>query len=169
MSVNGSALFHSLLFACQRGLMESAGGEATRKLLPFVREYLERSGISGLLDETETDDPVDLLENLGEALAESNLIQSYEAMRTEKGLDFAAKGCVFAKKVHASLDPRDVTCPYGMLAIAIIEKRFGRCVNKAISTFTPSDSETSIEFSPCTSSALDRVPDTRKTDIGVET
>jgi hypothetical protein len=146
VTLNGAVLFHSLLFAYHKKMREFSGPDAAASVLPFLEVYLDRSDYTRFT-EAEDFDAIDILENFGELLVESHLIQSYEVLRTKEGLRFAVRGCVFARKVHGLLDPRDVSCPFGMLASSLIEKKYGKSVADVLSTFTEFDSETDIKLS----------------------
>jgi hypothetical protein len=144
--MNGAVLFHSLMFAYHKKMRSSQESDAASSVLSFIDEYLDRSDYARLV-EGEDYDAIDILENFGELLVESHLIQSYEVLRIKGGLRFAVRGCVFAKKVHELLNPRGVTCPFGMLASSLIERKYGKSVADAQSSFTEYDSETDIELS----------------------
>ena len=66
--------------------------------------------------------------------------------KTEKGFIFKVKECRFARRAHHLLEPKDVTCLYGILALYPAEKSRGKRVSKNLSEFTPTDSYTQIEF-----------------------
>jgi len=140
--LNGAVLYHSLLFACQRALHDSGGDLSYEQLMEFFEEYLGKPGLQSLED-VETEDTLVTLENLGELLVESNLIGSFQVIPTETGFRFVAERCVFAGNVHSCLEPRDVTCPYGMLAIYLAGKGGGTASGG--SNFTDLDSDTRIE------------------------
>ena len=142
--INGAVLYHSLLFACQRGINDRDAADA---VLPLLGEYIGPTEIGRLLEGVEADDPVETLENLGELLVDSNLIRSFEVIKTGTGFRFIAESCVFAGNVHAQLDPVDVTCPYGLLALYLVERKFGKGAARGVSSFKTLDSETTIDVS----------------------
>ena len=146
MTLNGAVLFHTLMFAYDKKLRNSQEYGATSSVLPFLAEYLDLSDYTQFVEDEEYD-AIDILESFGELLVESHLIQSYEVLRTKGGLRFAVRGCVFAKKVHELLNPQGVTCPLGMLASSLIERKYGKSVVDVKSSFTEFDSETGIELS----------------------
>jgi hypothetical protein len=156
------------LFSYQKNLCDSSGPEKSTILLSLLGEYLDKSDYTRIL-ESDNYDAIDILENFGEILFESHLIQSYEVLRTRGGLRFVVGGCVFAKKVHGSLDPRGVTCPYGMIACALIEHKYGKSVASALSTFTQYDSETDIKLTSSNSVEEDLLSWVGTTPEGVET
>ena len=57
-----------------------------------------------------------------------------------------AKECRFAGRVHHLLEPKDVTCLYGIMAFYLAEKSSGKKVAKALSEFTSTDAHTLVEF-----------------------
>jgi len=168
VTINAAVLFHGLLFSYQKSSRNSSGPDTTTTLLSLLGEYMDISDYARCL-ESDDFDAIDILENFGELLVESHLIQSYEVFRTKKGLRFVVGGCVFAKKVHGSLDPRDVTCPYGMIACSLIEKKYGKSVASVNSAFTKFDSETEIELTSSSSVIEDLLSWAGAAPEGVET
>ena len=55
------------------------------------------------------------------------------------------KHCIFAEHIHELLQPRDVTCPYALLAMYLVKKNTGCQVEDNLSTFSKTDSLTLIK------------------------
>jgi len=58
---------------------------------------------------------------------------------------FLVDGCAFAKYAHDLLKPRDVACPYALVAMSIFQSVTGKKVKSNESYFTPNGAETIIE------------------------
>jgi len=142
--LDAAALFHSVLFAYQKALGDVLTTNTAQIVLPRMMPYLDRIRAHTEFKSIENEDPERTLRQFGDLLVRSKLAANVEVEKTKKGFVFAVKGCVFAGHIHKMLDPRDVTCPYGIIAYYLAE-RSGMRVQKGLTTFTPWDSFTAIE------------------------
>lgn len=94
----------------------------------------------------ESGDVEKTLKNFGELLVKSELATDVDIEKVEGGFYFKVDGCIFAEHVHDLLNPRDVTCPYGLLVQYLAEKSSGKRVMKSLSDFTPTETYTLIRF-----------------------
>lgn len=138
------ALFHGILFSYQKGLARllttSVTSGVSEYMIPYMDKIFSRAQPMeiGKLDET--------LQGFGEFLVKSELVEDVKVERAQRGFSFSVEGCIFADHIHDLLQPKDVTCPYGLVAYYLAEKATGLHVKKALSEFTPTSSTTSIEF-----------------------
>jgi len=142
-----AALFHSVLFALQKGLAEVMKTETvpvvTQYMMPFLEGVSHNTPFGRVL---RYGDVEGTLREFGELLVRSELVKCVEVERTERGFLFKVKGCIFAEHIHGMLNPMDVTCPYGIIAFYLSERCSGMRVKKALSEFTSTDSYTPVEF-----------------------
>ena len=142
-----AALFHSVLFAYQKVLRDAAGDLPTQTVtslcVPVVEAALGKVA-PGL---TETDNVETALSKLGKLLVASK--HAERAYVTKEGVSFVMniEGCPFAAHAHDVLRPKDVTCPWGIIAMAIAKKVGKRETKLHFSDFTPTGAKTLIEFS----------------------
>jgi len=137
--------FHSILFSYQKKLKEILGsGEAV-----FVHPVLDTFNIieseQGLhLIDGETVD--DVLKNFQDQLTETGLVKKvkFEKIGSEKFL-FSVDGCAFSNPCHKLLEPKDVTCTYALIAMALFQSVTGKKVKPAMSEFTSDGAKTIIE------------------------
>ena len=137
--------FHSILFAYQKKLSDILGpGEAV-----FVHPVLETFNIiereKGLhIIDGETTDEV--LKNFQDQLQKTGLVKkvSFEKLGPEKYL-FVVDGCAFANPCHQLLEPKDVTCTYAFIVMALFQSITGKTVKPALSEFSPEGAKTVIE------------------------
>jgi len=141
------ALFHSLLFAYQRSLADTMGTKATQTMLPLAMSYLDKVDSTTAIGSIKGRTPEEVLTKLGQLLVRSRLAAGVSVKKTERGFVFSVENCIFADHVHRLLDPRDVTCPYGLIAMYLVQKNTGLPVADTLSTFTPTGSSTPIESS----------------------
>ncbi len=141
-----AAMFHSLLFAYQKTLGDVMGTKATQALLPRVTSYLEKAGATTALGSIRSRNPEEALKQFGELLVRSGMVGEVSVHSAEGGFQFVVKHCMFAEHVHELLQPRDVTCPYALLAMFLVKKNTGREVEDSLSAFSKTDSHTPIKF-----------------------
>lgn len=140
-------LFHAVIFAFKQGLADVIQTDTTPVVIHYMMHYLdlvfENMPSPRLI---EYGDVEETLWGLARLLVRSDLAEEVAVEKTEEGFNFRVEGCRFAGRVHHLLEPRDVTCLYGILAFYLAEKSSGRRVVKALSEFTPTDAQTPIEF-----------------------
>jgi hypothetical protein len=54
--------------------------------------------------------------------------------------------CIYAEDVHSMLKPKDVICPWALIAMAIFEMAEGKRVKNAWSEYSELGSKTRIEY-----------------------
>jgi len=140
------ALFHSVLFAYQQGLADVIKTDTTTVVNHYMMPYLDAMSAHTPFGHIETGDVEKTLRTFGDLLVRSELAEDVVVEKTENGFNFKVKGCIFAEHIHPMLNPKDVTCPYGLLAFYLAEKSSGKRIAKTLSEFTLTDSYTQIRF-----------------------
>jgi len=141
-----AALFHTVLFAYQKTLEEIAGDDATSivasRVMPMVEEMTGEvfPELAGL------DNPDDALGKFADLLGASEMVREMNMEKDGERYAVGIDGCAFADHVHSMTRPKDVTCPWAIIAMAIVQKSSKRNVRMTLSEFTAKGSETTIEF-----------------------
>jgi hypothetical protein len=136
--------FHTILFAYQKRLKEILGsGEAI-----FVHPVLETISLiekeKGLnLIQGETLD--EIYENFSKQLLKTKIVEKalFEKLAPKKYV-FHVEGCAFGKFSHDLLKPKDVICPFALIAMSIFQSATGKKVKITDSEFTPDGTKTLI-------------------------
>lgn len=139
-------LFHCILFAYQKALKDILGtGSAVfvHPVLKTVTRISEKQGIN--LIEGETIDEV--FDNLSKLIEGTKIIGEFrfERLAPEKYV-LHIDGCVWAPHIHEELKPKDVTCPFALLAMSIFEKILNGKVKVADSEYFKTGTRTRIEL-----------------------
>ncbi|MCP8313291.1 MAG: hypothetical protein H3Z53_02805 [archaeon] len=147
-----SVLFHSVLFAHQMALRNNLGeipsAVITTKVVPIIEGMIEKD-FPELANAENTDDA---LKKFIDLLRASGFVLRANIEKDGEKYILNIDGCVFGGHVHPMLKPKDVTCPWAILAMSIIQKRSilqkinNRRVKMNLSEFSPSGSKTLIEF-----------------------
>lgn len=139
-------LFHCILFAYQKAMKDILGtGSAVfvHPGLKTVARISEKQGIN--LIEGETIDEV--FDNLSKLIEGTKIIGEFrfERLASEKYI-LHIDECVWAPHIHAELKPKDVTCPFALLAMSISEKVLNGKVKVADSEYFKTGTRTRIEL-----------------------
>lgn len=138
-------IFHNLLFAYQKSLKNvlSSGSEifvdpTINLLLQIEEEDRLKLVSSKTLDEA--------LQNFADFLIKAKVVGacSFEKIGKDK-YTFKVDNCIWAGHIHKKLEPKDVVCPYGLVAMALYKKFTGNTVNDRESTYYSNGSETTLE------------------------
>lgn len=141
-----SALFHTVLFAYQKALRDAIGENATAvitwRTIPIIDGILGNASpeLAG------ADDTDEALQRYADLLMASELVRKVSVERDGDRYLLDIDGCAFAEEVHPMLSPRDVTCPWAIVAMAIAQKTGKRSVRMNLSDFGPTGAKTTIEF-----------------------
>jgi len=138
-------LLHGILFAYQKTTKDMLGTGAAifvHPVLNIIREISKRSGVNlikgGNIDE--------VFENLSNVMPTTGLVKGF---RFEKlSLDtyiLHIDECFWAPHIHSELKPKDVICPYALVAMSIFEEVSKRKVKVADSEYTEKGCRTRIE------------------------
>ncbi|MCL4429690.1 MAG: hypothetical protein M1167_02950, partial [Chloroflexi bacterium] len=114
-------LLHNLLFSYQK---------AAKGILGSGQEVFYHPTIDLLL-KIEANSKLKLVSaaNLDEALAnfstflvKAQVMKNFAVKKENGNYTVAVEGCVWANHVHRELDPKDVICPWAMIATALAQK-----------------------------------------------
>jgi hypothetical protein len=115
-------LLHNLLFSYQKATTEVLGDghevfyHPTIDLLLKIEEHAKLELVSAkTLDEA--------LTNFSTFLAKAQVLQNFTFKKDNDGkYTVTVEGCVWANYIHKELKPKDVICPWAMIAMAIVQK-----------------------------------------------
>lgn len=142
------ALFHSVLFAYQKALRDVLGEVSssiiTGRTVPIIEKIIGKAS-PGLVQAEDMDEA---LKKFADLLMASELAGRADVKKEGEKYILDIYGCVFAGHVHDMLDPKDVTCPWGIIAMSIAQKTNKQKVKMALSKFSPEGSRTPIELEP---------------------
>jgi hypothetical protein len=140
-----ATLFHSLLFAYQKSVKELLGSGSAIFVHPMIETLnnVERKRGLNLLKGKSLDEAY---ANLSNFFLKTGVVKefTFQKVDSEKYV-LKVDGCIWASHIHEELKPKDVTCPYALLAMAVFEKVTGRKVKVADSIYLQTGTETIIE------------------------
>jgi len=143
-AIDMPTFFHTILFAYQKRLEDILGsGEVI-----FVHPVLETISLiekeKGLnLIQGETLD--EIYENFSKQLVRSKVVKKawFEKLGPERYV-LHVEECAFAGFSHSLLKPKDVICPFALIAMSIFQSVVGRKVKVSDSEFTIDGTKTLI-------------------------
>jgi hypothetical protein len=138
-------LFHNLLFAYEKAVKKILGsGEAVfvHPTLEILKRIDEKRG-SRLMKGKSLEEA---WANLSNFFLRGNIVKefSFKKIGTEKYV-LRVDGCVLARHIHEELNPKDVACPYALIAMSIFQKFTGKKVKVTESVYFKEGTETTIE------------------------
>ena len=144
--VEVGTVYHSLLFSYQRGLKYYMGPRANVYVHPAIEHLLNMDEEGGLkLDNSKCfEEAVSVFTDF---LVRSKMVKNctLEKTREEKYV-FRVEGCIWAGKVHTrQVSPKDVTCPYALIAMAFYKKYKGFISRENDSEYFHDGTETVLE------------------------
>jgi hypothetical protein len=137
-------LFHSLLFAYQKAVRDALGSgcEAfVHPMLATLRKIDEKRG-SKLLKCESLDEAFAALSGF---MLKTGAVKGFSFRRKGKEFVLRVDGCAWASHIHEELKPKDVTCPYALIAMAIFEKYTGEKPEETESKYFADGTETEIK------------------------
>ncbi len=141
-----AAVFHGILFAYQRIIMDFMGEVSsavlTARTMPIVERMIEKT--SPELAKAENADVA--LRKLADLLVASGFVSKARVEKKGEKRILEVDGCALAEHVHNMLRPKDVTCPWAIFAMSVVQRTSERKVKISLSEFTPLGSKTQIEF-----------------------
>lgn len=137
--------FHTILFAYQKKLKDILGsGEAifVHPILDTITIIEREKGLNLIKGETLDE----VFENFANELKKTKIVAeaTFKQIDTNKYM-FTIDGCIFAEHAHDLLKPKDVACPYALIAMAMFQSVTGKKVNPTESVFTEKGADTIIE------------------------
>ena len=142
--LNIATLFHGLLFAYQktaRNILGSGSEVFVQPTLDILARISEKQD-SWLFKHHSMEEAANAFLNM---LLKAKAIKSFCFKKTgrEKYV-LNIDGCVWAKHIHKELQPRDATCPYALVIMAIYRKYSGEKVEETESRYMEEGTETEI-------------------------
>ena len=139
------SLLHNLLFSLQKAQTELLGDghevfyHPTIDLLLKIEEKAKLKLVSAeTLDEA--------LTNFSTFLVKTQAMKNFTIKKDNEGkYTVTNEGCVWAPNVHSELKPKDVICPWAMIAMAIVQKFKNVRLEETKSTYSPDGSQTVIQ------------------------
>lgn len=142
-----SALFHTMLFAHQKRQDEYLGSGALLLVRPILQtiDHIHKDADINLLEGNNVEE---VLDNFAKMIVETEVVEKagVQKIREDKYV-FKIDGCQYAEHVHHLLDPKDVTCPFALIAMTLYQKSTGEIVKLNYSKLDEEGAETVIESS----------------------
>jgi len=139
-----ASLFHGVLFAYQKALKDVLGQTPSSLIAKQAIPIFERIDEKAALGLANTKSPDKALNKFAKLLMDSELAKKVSLEKHSQGYNFDVDGCAFASHVHDMLQPKDVTCPWAIIAMSIVQKTSNRKVEMSLSEFYPEGSKTPI-------------------------
>ena len=138
-------LLHNLLFSYQKAAKGILGSGQEVFYHPTIDLLLKVETNSNLkLVSAQTLD--EALTNYSTFLTRAGVMRNFKVNKNENcKYTVAVEGCVWASHIHHELGPKDVICPWAMIAMAIVQKFKGERLTETESKYLPDGSETIIE------------------------
>jgi hypothetical protein len=139
-------LLHGILFAYQKAVNDILGtGSAifVHPILNIIKRINERAGVN-LIKGRNIDE---VFENLSKVMPTTGIVKEFrfEKLASAKYI-LHVDGCVWAPHIHEELEPRDVTCPFALIAMSIFEEVLKGKVKVADSEYFKDGTKTRIEL-----------------------
>ncbi len=147
--LNIGTLFHGLLFAYQKAAKNVLGSgcevfvQPTLEILANINDEYNL----GLFKDKTLEKAV---ASFSKMLLNANAVKkiTFKDMGSGKYL-LRVDGCAWAKHIHKELKPKDVTCPFALIVMAIYRKYSGEKVEETESRYFEEGTETEIRpFNP---------------------
>jgi hypothetical protein len=138
-------LLHAILFAYQKAVKDILGTGAAifvHPVLDTIKRIKERAGVNLIKGRNINE----VFENLSRIMPTMGIVRGFrfEKMATERYV-LHVDGCVWAPHIHEELKPKDVTCPFALIAMAIFEETLKKKVKVTDSEYHKDGTETVIE------------------------
>jgi len=136
---------HAVFFAYQKTLKNLLNSGSAIFVDPIINLLLKIEDEERLkLVNSETLE--EALQNFGNFLVKAKVIKAcnIEKMNEDKYV-FTVEDCVWAGHIHRTIQPKDVVCPFGLVAMALYKRYTGGTVNDKESTYYANGSETVLE------------------------
>lgn len=138
-------LLHGILFAYQKTTKDTLGTGAAifvHPVLNIIKEISRKSGVN-LIKGNNIDE---VFENLSKVMPTTGLVKGFLFEKLSPNTYILhVDECVWAPHIHSELKPKDVTCPYALVAMSIFEEVSKCKVKVADSEYTENGCRTRIE------------------------
>lgn len=141
-------IFHNLFFAYQKSTKTTLGASSEIFVNPTIDLLLHIEGQEHL-KLVSSKNLEEALTNWANFLVKAKVVGNACFAKIDKDkYTFKVEECIWARHIHKELEPKDVTCPYGLVAMALYRKFKGRAVNERESKYNPDGCETLLEALP---------------------
>ena len=141
----GIAVFmHELLFAYQKTMKDILGPGATVFLQPTLNiiNKINKQAKNSLSENKNINEVFDAL---AKSFLNSEIVKEFRFEQiTSAKYVLHIRGCVWAPHIHENLKPKELTCPFALIAMAVYEKVTKTKVNPADSEYFKDGSRTEI-------------------------
>lgn len=138
-------LLHNLLFSYQKSTKQLLGTSYDVFYHPTIDLLLkieERSKLKLISADTLEE----ALTNYATFLTRAQVLKNFEVKNVDKSkLNVATEGCIWANHIHSELSPKDVMCPWALIAMAIVQKFTGLRLKETESNYTDNGANTILE------------------------
>lgn len=139
-------LLHGILFAYQKAVKDTLGTGAAifvHLVLDIIKRVSKSAGVS-LIKGHGIDE---VFGKLSKIMPTTGLVKElrFEKLSPKKYF-LHVDGCVWAPHIHKELKPKDVTCPYALIAMSIFEEVVRCKVKVADSEYFENGCKTRIEL-----------------------
>lgn len=138
-------IFHNLFFAYQKSMKNilQSGAEIFVDPTINILHKIEEEDNLKLVNSNSLEDA---LQNFADFLVKSKAVGSctYKKLGEDKYV-FKVEDCIWANYIHKMLEPKDVVCPYGLVAMSLYKKFKGCTINNRESTYYSNGTETVLE------------------------
>ena len=139
-------LLHGTLFAYQKAIKEFLGTGSSvfvHPVLDIIRKISERTGVN--LVQGSTVDEV--FGNLSAIMPTSGIMKAFRFEKlTPQRYVLHVEECVWAPHIHQELNPKDVACPFALLAMAVFEEVSKGEIKVVDSEYSKNGTKTTIEL-----------------------
>lgn len=142
--VRVGTLFHCLLFAQQKAIKDVLGSGTESFVQPML-ESLARIGRESRMKMFELKKIDEAVASFSSMLIDDGIVKNLKF--TETGQNrylLKVEGCVWAKRIHKELKPRDETCPIALIVMAMYRKCVGEKVRETDSKYLADGIETEL-------------------------
>lgn len=138
-------LLHGILFAYQKTAKDTLGSGAAifvHPVLDIIKRINGRTGVN-LINGRNLDE---VFESLSKIMPTSGLVKDFKFEKLSSNTyNLYVDGCVWAPHIHNELKPKDVACPYALIAMSVFEEVAGCKVKVADSEYFKTGCTTRIE------------------------
>ena len=139
-------LLHGMLFAYQKAVKDVLGtGSAVfvHPILEIVRRIGGRTGVN-LMSGSNVDE---VFANLSTIVPTAGIMKAFRFEKLgHQRYVVHVEECVWAPHIHHELKPKDVTCPFALLAMAVFEEATKGKIRVMDSEYSQNGTKTTIEL-----------------------
>ena len=139
-------LLHSLLIAYQVTLRDILGSGRAIFVCPVLDNFTKINKATAVhVAEGQSLDTS--LENLSKTIKASGLVDNfhYEKLSVQEYV-VHVEGCTWAPETHKKLNTKDMTCPFALMAMSIVQSHSGKKIQDAASEYYAKGTKTRIEI-----------------------